>query len=126
MRRDYIVGLVASLLKEGKGAEEIVDKLIDEGIFNEHYGNQEVSGVIETFKQTFGTTATSKYDRFAASRMVKKHGTESVVAVVKALGLLKDREYAPVVNNVSQMERKWASIVSFLNNQRSSEEIKSL
>lgn len=116
MQRDYLIALVA---KFSDKAEAIVDALIEEGVVNAHFGNQEISEVIETFKQKFGTTRTSRYDRFAAKRLVDKHGAETVIQAITALSLLQSRDFAPSANNVVDIERKWPSIVKFLNGQRS-------
>lgn len=118
MQRDYIIELVKQYVTEQQ-AGAIVDRLIEEGVVNAHFGNQEISEVIETFKQKFGTTRTSRYDRFAAKRMVDKHGTETVIQAITALSMLQSRQYAPTVNNVSELERKWVGVVKFIKGEQS-------
>ena len=75
--------------------------------------NKDVQAIVEAFSETFGTTAASKYDRFAASRLAKKHGADGIVKVIKLLGQNSGDKYTPVVNNVRQIEEKWPAIGAF-------------
>lgn len=123
MKRDWIIEQILILMnKEGSAyteleAERIVIWLEEEGLLNVHFGNEEVSEVIEHFKEVFGTTRTSKWDRFAASRLVKKHGVPAILKVIDGLSATAGDKYGPSVNNVSQIEEKWPAIIRFLGGQ---------
>lgn len=80
------------------------------------YGNPDVNAIVGEFKQQFGTTTVSKYDRFAAKRLFTAHGTENVCNVIRILAHFSDDKYAPAVNDVRQLEEKWVSVGKFLNN----------
>lgn len=88
------------------------------------YGNPDVSRIVEAFKTNFGTTKTTKYDRWAANRLAKKHGAENIVTVIAALASLRENKYAPAINSVDQLEIKWVSAGQFLNKQSGQEIIK--
>lgn len=83
------------------------------------YGNPDVNTIVDTFKERFGTTKTSKNDRFAAKRLAAKHGADNVARVIIALGDSVGDTYAPSVNSVQQLEEKWVSVGKFLNNKSS-------
>jgi hypothetical protein len=81
---------------------------------NKTYGNKDVNEIVEAFKQSFGTTATSRYDRFAASRLSKTHGTEEIVRVIQVLARYGNNRYAPTVNSISELEKKLVSVGNFI------------
>lgn len=70
--------------------------------------------IIETFKDSFGTTTSSQYDRFAAKRLHIKYTAESTASLIKALANLADLSYYPTVNSVSQFEKKLPQVVKFV------------
>lgn len=78
------------------------------------YGNPDVNAIVDEFKKQFGTTAASKYDRFAAKRLFTAHGTENVCKVIRALAHFSNDKYAPAVNSVRQLEEKWVSVIKFV------------
>lgn len=78
------------------------------------YGQPEINEVIATFKEVFGTTKATRYDRFAAKRLITKHGVANVKLVITALAAKGSAKYSPTVNSVSQLEDKWVSIVKYL------------
>lgn len=95
----------------------IVDNLIRDGIISLTYaGVPEISEAVDAFQIFFGTTATLKTDRFAAARLVKRYGAALVIEVIENLGNRKSEKYAPVVNNISQLEAKWPSVLKFISN----------
>ena len=117
-RRDYIIEVIAKTANVSKPiAESVLERLNDEGVLHLGYGNAEIDQVVEKFADTFGTTKTSKYDRFATARLVKKYGAQAVIGVIGLLGQLSDQPYAPVAGNIVQLEEKWVSILSFLRKQ---------
>lgn len=78
------------------------------------YGNPDINAVIAAFKESFGTTSSSKYDRYAAMRLAAGHGADNVVKVIKALSDHATEPFAPAVNSVLQLEQKWVSVGKFL------------
>lgn len=123
MNRESIVKLISALLRRRSTPDEIVDALASEGLLNVSYGSQDVSLVVDKFKLAFGTTRTTKWDRYAANRLVKKYGSESVVMLMLQLADNSSHPYAPVVNSVGDVERKWNSILAFINRNQGSEDI---
>lgn len=76
--------------------------------------NKAVQDVIDAFKDNFGTTATSRYDRYAAKRLSDKYGVDDVIKIIQALAMSKGEQYCPVVNNVAELERKMVSVGKFI------------
>lgn len=114
MKRDYILELIEQICGNKVIAEAIVDRLEEEDLLKTHYGDDDVSKIVDTFKDTFGVTKTTKYDRFAAKRLAAKHGTEPICQIILLLKARADHQYAPVINSVAQIETKWVSILKFL------------
>jgi hypothetical protein len=118
-KRKWVVELIQSLGVEQITSEMVVDRLMEEGILHLGNGNADVDIIVAAFADTFGTTSTSKNDRFAALRLANKHGVQSVVGVIRLLGHLgQDNQYAPVPNNVYELEKKWVSVLKFIRNQK--------
>lgn len=118
-RKKYVVELIANMLKgtaaeRVQSAEMIVLRLTEEGLLNLGYGDADVERVVSTFADTFGTTKTSKHDRFAAHRLVQKYGSQAVCGIMKLLAENSTEKYAPVVNSVAQFEEKMPSVLNFL------------
>lgn len=126
MKKDYVVDLIASIVG-GKNAhitaEMVVERLTNEGLLSLGYGDKDIDKVVEQFKTTFGTTSISKYDRFAANRIVKKYSAQAACGIIQLLGERSQEKYCPVVNNVAELEKKWVSVMSFLRNQNDNEVI---
>lgn len=72
--------------------------------------------IVDAFSEAFGTTKTSRLDRFAAKRLHVKYGCRDVVQAIKALANSADDQYVPVVNSVVQFENKLPQIIRFLKN----------
>jgi hypothetical protein len=85
------------------------------------YGNPEINKIVDGFKDAFGTTKTTKYDRFAAKRLADRHGADLIVLAITALSQRQDLPYAPVVRNISQLEEKWVSVIKFLKSHNGSQ-----
>lgn len=109
-----MIDFIADITGNKVMAEMIVERLQEERLLSLGYGDTEIDQVVKKFKDTFGTTRSSKYDRFAARRLVAKYGTKSVFGVIELLAEKSDEKYAPVVNDVSQLEKKFVSVLSFL------------
>ncbi len=122
-RREYILGVVKSVIDDDIKAELVLERLEEEGVIHLGYGNADIDMVVEKFTNTFGTTKVSKYDRFAAQRLVRKYGSQSVVGIISLLGANSTEKYAPVVNNITGLEEKWASVLNFLRNVKGDEVI---
>lgn len=114
MTRKHILTLVESLVSDKQTAELVVDTLVTEGVLHIGFGNKEIDLICEQFKQLFGTTKTSKYDRFAASRLAEKYGAQAVTGITKLLADRAAEPYAPVVGSVQQLEDKWVQVLNFV------------
>lgn len=114
MKRGYILELVEQICGNKVTAEAIVDRLQEEDLLKTHYGDDDIGKIVDAFKDTFGVTKATKYDRFAAKRLAAKHGTEAVCQIILLLKARADHQYAPVINSVAQMETKWVSVLKFL------------
>lgn len=114
MRRDYILEVVNSITADPAISEAIVERLEQEDLLNLHYGDQDVGKIIEVFKNSFHTTRTSKWDRFAAKRLANKHSVEAVCQIIQLLDQRQDYKYVPVINSISQLEDKWVNVIKFL------------
>lgn len=122
-RRAWVVELVAQIVKDTPTAEMVVDRLMEEGLLHLGYGNADIDMVVQKFTDTFGTTKVSKYDRFAAHRLVNKYGSQAVVGIVQLLADSSTEKYAPVVGSIAQLEDKWVSVMNFLRTQKGEEVI---
>ena len=127
-KRTWVVGAIAQIVQGNDServqtAEMIVDLLMEEGLLNLGYGNNDVDKVVEQFKTTFGTTKVTKADRFAAHRMSEKYGAQAVCGIVQLLAANVTEKYAPVVGSITQLETKWVSVMNFLRNIKSDETI---
>ena len=114
MKKEYVIELITNIVKDKPTAEMIVDRLMEEDLLNLGYGNSDIDAVVIQFSETFGTTKTSKYDRFAAKRLTEKYGRDSIVGIIQLLGKRKSEKYCPVVGNISQLEEKIVSVMNFL------------
>lgn len=114
-KRTWVVELTMSVTRcDAPTAEMLVDRLMEEGLLNLGYGNADVDRVVQSFADAFGTTKTSRSDRFAANRLARKYGAQSVVGIVQLLAQRSTEKYAPVVNSVSDLENKFVSVRNFL------------
>lgn len=117
---DWVVEMIAQIVQDSptsaapKTAEIIVERLKEEGLLHIGHGNADIDKVVVAFADSFGTTRTSKYDRYAARRLVAKYGTDSVCGIIKMLAEKSGGKYYPVVNDISQLERKFVSVLNFL------------
>ncbi len=114
MKKEYVTELIANIVKDKPTAEMIVERLMEEDLLNLGYGNSDIDAVVLKFSETFGTTKTTKYDRFAAKRLTEKYGRDSIVGIIQLLGERKDEKFSPVVGNISQLEQKIVSVMNFL------------
>jgi hypothetical protein len=123
-KRAWVVEIVQSVTRcDVPTAEMLVERLTEEGVLHLGYGDADIDRVVDKFTETFGTTKVSKQDRWAANRLVKRYGAQSVVGIVSLLGQMSTERYAPVVNSVADLETKWVSVLNFLRKQKGEEEI---
>jgi len=114
-KRAWVAELVMSVTRcNAPTAEMLVERLVEESLLNLGYGDADVDKVVMAFTDAFGTTKVSKYDRFAANRLVRKYGAQSVVGIVQLLAQRSTERYAPVVNSVVALENKFVSVRNFL------------
>lgn len=123
MKRQYLVDVVNHIVKNKQTAEIVIDRLIEEGALHVGYGNADVDKILLSFSNTFGTTKASKYDRFSATRLASKYGVQAILGIIGLLGQNSQEKYAPVVNNVSELESKMPSVLNFLRNIEGSKEL---
>lgn len=114
MKNEYILDLITPIIGSRSIAEDVLNVLLAEDLLKNTYGDADVTKIVETFKMTFGTTKATKFDRFAASRLAKKHGTDAVVQVLRMIAARSDEKYCPTIGSVSQLEEKWVSAIRFL------------
>lgn len=114
-KKEQVVELVAKSANISYDvAESVVDRLRDEGYLVLGFGDSDIDKVVMSFSDAFGTTRTSKADRWAANRLVKKYSSQAVVGVIQLLAQRGTENYAPVVNDVVELEKKWVSVLAFL------------
>ena len=124
MQRDYVIGLVRQIVScDEPTAKMLVDRLTEEGLLHIGYGDADIDRVVGVFTETYGTTKTTRQDRWAAQRLVKKYGAQAVVGIIQLLASLSTERYAPIVGSVAQLEDKWISVLAFLRKHKGSEEI---
>lgn len=77
----------------------------------------DIQEVIDTFKEAFGTTGSDSYDRYAAKRLIDKHTTKTIVTIIKVMAQYGGDKYAPNVNSVRDLEKKFVTVMNFLKRQ---------
>lgn len=119
-RRSYVIDFIAQIIKtapskaSAQTAEIIVERLTEEGLLALGYGNADIDRVLDSFKEVFGTTKVSKYDRWAAKRLCDKYGPQAVTGIIQLLATHNQERFAPVVGSVAELENKWVSVMNFL------------
>jgi len=122
-RKKYVLEFVTKVVGDKIKAEMIVERLSDEGLLHLGYGDADVDMIVEKFATTFGTTKTSKYDRFSAGRLANKYGSQAICGIIELLAKSQTEKFAPVTNSVVQLEEKLPSILNFLRNLKDNGEI---
>lgn len=115
-KKDHIIETIMQIVHDELTARMVYERLRDEGVINIGYGDNDIDRVVEAFKESYGITRISRYDRYSASRLVKAHGVQSVVGVIKLMGQAQGDRYSPVLNNIQQLEDKWVSVINYLRN----------
>lgn len=125
-KRQYVIDMIARMLNTEHpeiDAEAITDRLLEEGLLHLGYGDADIDIVIQKFADNFGTTKTSRQDRWAANRLVTKYGRQAIVGIIDLLAQNSTEKFAPVVNTLAQLEEKFPSVLNFLRNIKGTEEI---
>lgn len=122
-KRDWVLDLLAKVVKDKATANMVLDVLIDEGVLNLDYGDDNIGLIVTAFTETFGTTTTTKYDRFAANRLANRYGVKAVTGVIGLLGKQRDLPYAPAPRSISDLEKKWVSVMNFLRKSNQQSEV---
>lgn len=122
MKREYIAKRIEKIVADKVKAEMVMDMLTEEGVLHLGYGSADIDLVLTTFQETFGTTKTTRFDRFAANRLCKKYGARGVAGIIKLLGQEEDK-YKPVVNSVVELEAKLPSVLNYLRKTNEKEDI---
>jgi hypothetical protein len=123
MNRLQAIQIVHTIVGSESIAEMVIDRLTDEGVLQLGYGNADIDAVINCFKEQFGTTSASKYDRYAAKRLAERHGTQVVCVAIQVLADMREEPYAPGVRSVQQLEQKWVNVVNFIRKQSQESEV---
>lgn len=121
-KREIAIASVTSTLlhniapeKLGIAPKMIIDQLIADGIISLGYaGDPDVSELVDHFQIAIPSTATIKTDRYAAARLAKRYGRATVLFIIQGLGKRRGEKFAPVVNNLTQLEQKWPQVERFV------------
>jgi hypothetical protein len=113
-RREWILKQITGVTGDSAKSEAILTLLEAEGIVHLGFGDAEVDQILSKFKATFGTTKSTQTDRWAAHRLAQKYGAQAITGIIQMLGEHNTDKFCPVVNNVTELEAKMVSILSFL------------
>lgn len=120
-KKDWVVEIVTQIVGDAITAEMVVDRLMEENLLHIGYGNADIDKVVEKFKTTFGTTKVTRYDRFAANRLVATYGMQAVCGIIQLLADNSTEKYAPIVGSIAQLETKWVSVLNFVRSLKNDE-----
>lgn len=113
-RRNFALEIIEKVVGDRPTAEMVLERLQDEGFIHLGHGNVEIDQVTEAFQEAFGSTKVTRYDRYAANRLVQKHGAASIIGIIKLYASMQDDRYAPSVGSVQQLEDKWVSVLGYI------------
>ena len=116
-RKEEALRIVESIVNDRPTAEAVLERLQEENFLHLGYGDRDVDLIVDTFTELFGTTKTTKHDRFAAGRLARSEGygfAEGVVGLMKLYRQYADQQYAPSAASVAEFEDKLPKIVMFL------------
>jgi hypothetical protein len=92
----------------------ISEALLDQGFISFKANDNETEEICQAFKKSFGTTSVSRYDRYAASRLLTKYNVKDLIQLIEILANHKDDKYCPVVSSIRQLEEKWIGVRRFI------------
>ena len=111
-------GVTRQTVTNIRNKNKIFTEALKENTAQVEYGNPEINTLLKAFSDTFGTTKTSRFDRYAAKRLITKHGADKILTLISELRKMAESKFAPSVNNVSDIETKWVQIIKFLGTQQ--------
>ena len=111
---DDLLNLIKRYVADRKTATALAEALIDSGMVVYRPHDSEVDQVTTAFTKSFGTTSTSRYDRYAATRLIKRYPPKELIKIIEILAQHRGDAYCPVIGNVHQLEQKWVSVQRFL------------
>lgn len=111
---DDLLSLIKRFVTDRATATRLAESLIDEGfvVFRAH--DSEVDQIIIAFSKSFGTTSVSRYDRYSATRLIKRYPAKELIKIIEILAQHRGDTYCPVIGNIRQLEIKWVSVQRFL------------
>lgn len=112
--KKWVTDIIVSVGVDKTTADMVVERLQEEGVLHLGYGDADVDNIVDAFNTAFNTTKASRYDRWAAGRLAKSNGSQSVVQVIHLLAANSEKPFCPVVNNLVELENKFQSVLRFL------------
>lgn len=99
-------------------ATTVIQALVAHDMVREVYiPSSAVETLCSSFKTLYGLTKISRYDRFAAHRLIKRYGLIPMTNLITALHDHQADTYCPVVNGLVDVERKLPAIRHFIEKQ---------
>ena len=74
------------------------------------YGNEEINKLVNHFEGKIGTFTRKKMNRYAANRLLKKHGLKGVAGAINYAAQVRGQQYAPQVTSFLELEDKWLKL----------------
>jgi hypothetical protein len=121
--KKWVTDIVMSVGVDKSTADMVIERLQEEGVLHLGYGDADVDNIVDAFGTAFNTTKVTRYDRWAAGRLAKAHGSQSVVQLIHLLAANSGKPFCPVVNNLTELENKFQSVVRFLRKNYASSDI---
>lgn len=109
-----LVKLIQDYIPNQKTAVALAEALLDEGFIAKKPMNTDVDRIVTAFKKSYGTTKVSRYDRYAAKRLLERYSVDDVIGIIKITASFQGHKYCPVVGSVVQLEQKWVNIKRFM------------
>ncbi|MFD4554442.1 hypothetical protein ACFWP5_08940 [Streptomyces sp. NPDC058469] len=99
--------------------EKIADTPVEAPAEVVTYGNADINEVIAYFETAFNLTMPrAKQQRWAAKRMLTKHGMADLKQVIDAARAVRGIQYAPVILSLEDLAEKWNKLAEFYRKQR--------
>lgn len=121
MKGKYVLDLITEIVGDDIKAKMVFDRLTEEGLLHVGFGDPEVDTIVKCFSDTFGTTKTSKADRYAARRLGSKYGSQAICGIITLMSKHAEEKYAPITNSVVELENKIVSVLKFLRSMKGDE-----
>jgi hypothetical protein len=85
--------------------------------------NPDIQEIIDAFTENFGTTKSTRWDRYAAKRLSDKYGADRIVKVIQILAAHGGEPYVPSVGSVRELEEKLVKVQSFFKRLQANSEV---